>query len=46
MPILFTTEVNAKFDAGEIQRAANWEEVAEVLICLLEKEIALSGVER
>lgn len=45
-PILFTTSVNAEFDAEEIQRVANWEEVAEVIIALLEKEKEQEGNDR
>lgn len=44
-PILFTTSVNIEFDAGEIQRVANWEEVADVIIGLLEKEKTQKGNE-
>ena len=45
-PILFTTPVNEEFDAGEIQRVANWEELKNVIISLLEKEIAAQGYDR
>lgn len=30
-PILFTTEVNAEFDAEGIQRVADWQELSEVI---------------
>lgn len=46
MPILFTTEVNAEFDAEGIRRVANWEEVANVIIGLLEKQIKQQGNDR
>ena len=45
-PILFTTQVNTEFDASEIQRVANWEEVERVIIDLLEKEKEQEGNER
>ena len=45
-PILFTTEVNAEFDAEGIQRVADWNELADVLAQLLVKEIRQQGDER
>lgn len=46
-PILFTTEVNAEFDAGTIQRVANWGELSELIVKLLREEIKSSkGDER
>ena len=37
-PILFTTEVNGEFCAEGIQRVADWNELADVLIQILEKQ--------
>ena len=37
-PILFTTQVNEEFDAGNIKRVANWDEVRNIMIDLLDKE--------
>lgn len=36
-PILFTTEVNAEFDAEGIQRVADWKELSEVIRSLIKK---------
>ena len=36
-PILFTTEVNAEFDAEGIQRVADWNELLEVIRSLINK---------
>lgn len=38
-PILFTTPVNAEFDAQGIQRVADWNELVDALIQILQKEI-------
>lgn len=45
-PILFTTQVNEEFDAEGIQRVADWNELGDVLLQLLEKEIRQQGDER
>ena len=45
-PILFTTPVNEEFDAEGIQRVADWDELADVLIQILEKEIRQQDDER
>ena len=45
-PILFTTQVNEEFDAAAIQRVADWKELEDVLINLLEKEIRQQCDER
>ena len=45
-PILFTTTVNAEFDSDGIQRVADWNELGEILINLIEKEIRQQGDER
>lgn len=36
-PILFTTEINAEFDAEGIQRVADWKELSEVIRSLIKK---------
>ena len=36
-PILFTTEINAEFDAEGIQRVADWKELSEVIRSLINK---------
>lgn len=46
IPILFTTQVNKVFNAGEIQRVANWEEVEKVNVAILDKGKTRQGDER
>lgn len=45
-PILFTTQVNAEFDAGSIQRVADWIEVGDAMVNLIKKQIEKEGNER
>lgn len=45
-PILFTTDVNKEFDAKGMQRVADWNELSNVLMELLEKEVGCQCDER
>ena len=46
MPILFTTPVNAEFDVEGIQRVADWDELYDILLQILQKEVSKQGDER
>ena len=43
MPILFTTPVNIEFDAEGIQRVADWDELYDILLQILQKEVSKQG---